>query len=122
LAKLDSQAKHRPQTKTAVHCSNRETASPTKSLATAILNNPVPFGALIPSGSIKETIMQTIPANQVATFSNPELGIASTVTTTRRGFAVTLLDTDAEQIVGTYIYPVAMLAQAINKAKQLANV
>jgi hypothetical protein len=67
-------------------------------------------------------MQNTIPANQVATFSNPELGIASTVTTTRRGFAVTLLDTDAEQIVGTYIYPVAMLAQAINKAKQLANV
>ncbi len=67
-------------------------------------------------------MQNTIPANQVATFSNPELGIASTVTTIRRGFAVTLLDTDAEQIVGTYIYPVAMLAQAINKAKQLANV
>lgn len=67
-------------------------------------------------------MQSTIPANQVATFPNPELGIASIVTTTKRGFAVTLLDTDAEQIVGTYIYPVAMLAQAINKAKQLANV
>ena len=63
-----------------------------------------------------------VPANQIATFPNPELGITSIVTTTRRGFAVTLLDTDAEQIVGTYIYPVAMLAQAINKAKHLANV
>jgi len=50
------------------------------------------------------------------------LGIASTVTTTQRGLAVTLLDTDAEQIVGVYIYPAAMLAQAINKAKVLANV
>lgn len=67
-------------------------------------------------------MQSTIPANQVATFPNPELGIASIVTTTKRGFAVTLIDTDAEQIVGTYIYPVAMLAQAINKAKQLANV
>lgn len=67
-------------------------------------------------------MQETIPANQVATFPNPELGIASTVTATKRGYAVTLLDTDAEQIVGTYIYPVAMLAQAINKAKQLANV
>lgn len=64
----------------------------------------------------------TAPANQVATFVNPDLGIASTVTTTKRGFAVTLLDTDAEMIVGTYIYPGAMLAQAINKAKALANV
>lgn len=64
----------------------------------------------------------TIPANQVATFVNPNLGIASTVTTVKKGFAVTLLDTDAEMIVGTYIYPAAMLAQAINKAKALANV
>ncbi len=64
----------------------------------------------------------TIPANQVATFTNPNLGIASTVTTVKKGFAVTLLDTDAEMIVGTYIYPTAMLAQAINKAKALANV
>ena len=67
-------------------------------------------------------MQNTIPANQVAIFPNPELGIASIVTATKRGYAVTLLDTDAEQIVGTYIYPVAMLAQAINKAKQLANV
>lgn len=67
-------------------------------------------------------MQSTAPANQVATFSNPQLGIASIVTATKRGFAVTLIDTDAEQIVGTYIYPVAMLAQAVNKAKQLANV
>lgn len=67
--------------------------------------------------------MQSVPhASQIAMFSNPELGIASIVTTTKKGFAVTLLDTDAEQIVGAYIYPVAMLAQAVNKAKQLANV
>lgn len=64
----------------------------------------------------------TTPANQVATFVNPDLGIASTVTTVKKGFAVTLLDTDSEMIVGTYIYPAAMLAQAINKAQQLANV
>lgn len=67
-------------------------------------------------------MQSTIPANQIATFPNAELGIASIVTATKRGYAVTLLDTDAEQIVGTYIYPVAMLAQAINKAKQLSNV
>lgn len=64
----------------------------------------------------------TTSANQVATFINPDLGIAATVTGTKRGFAVTLLDTDAEMIVGTYIYPVTMLVQAINKAKVLANV
>ncbi len=62
------------------------------------------------------------PANQIATFTNPDLGIASLVTQVKKGYAVTLLDTDAEMIVGTYIYPVAMLAQAINKAKALANV
>jgi len=66
--------------------------------------------------------MITTPANRVATFVNPDLGIASTVTTVKKGYAVTLLDTDAEQIVGAYIYPAAMLAQAINKAKVLANV
>jgi|688.fasta_scaffold668024_1 hypothetical protein len=66
--------------------------------------------------------MTTTPANRVATFVNPDLGIASTVTTVKKGYAVTLLDTDAEQIVGAYIYPAAMLAQAINKAKVLANV
>jgi hypothetical protein len=66
--------------------------------------------------------MTTNPANRVATFVNPDLGIASTVTTVKKGYAVTLLDTDAEQIVGAYIYPAAMLAQAINKAKVLANV
>jgi hypothetical protein len=67
-------------------------------------------------------MISTIPANQLATFSNPDLGIASLVTQTQKGYAVTLLDTDAEMIVGTYIYPLAMLAQAVNKAKQLANV
>lgn len=64
----------------------------------------------------------TIPANQIATFPNAEYGIASIVTKVAKGYAVTLLDTDAEMIVGTYIYPAAMLAQAINKAKALANV
>lgn len=64
----------------------------------------------------------TKPANQIATFVNPGLGIAATVTGITKGYAVTLMDTDAEQIVGTYIYPAAMLAQAINKAKVLANV
>lgn len=59
---------------------------------------------------------------QIATFPNAEYGIAATVTKITRGYAVTLIDTDAEQIVGTYIYPAAMLAQAINKAKALANV
>jgi hypothetical protein len=62
------------------------------------------------------------PANQIATFANPELGIASLVTTAQKGFAVTLLDTDAEMIVATKIFPLAMLVQAINYAKTIANV
>lgn len=62
------------------------------------------------------------PANQIATFANPELGIASLVTTTKKGFAVTLLDTDAELIVATKIFPLAMLSAAINYAQKIANV
>lgn len=64
----------------------------------------------------------TTPANQVATFVNPDLGIASTVTAIKKGFAVTLLDTDAELIVATKIFPLAMLVQAVNYAKAIANV
>jgi hypothetical protein len=61
-------------------------------------------------------------ANQIATFINFDFGIASLVTQVKKGYAVTLLDTDAEMIVATRIYPVAMLAQAINYAKKIANV
>ena len=62
------------------------------------------------------------PANQIATFANSELGIASLVTIVKKGFAVTLLDTDAELIVATKIFPLAMLVQAVNYAKAIANV
>lgn len=61
-------------------------------------------------------------ANQIATFINLDFGIASLVTQVKKGYAVTLLDTDAEMVVATRIYPVAMLAQAINYAKKIANV
>jgi len=60
--------------------------------------------------------------NQIATFVNAEYGIASLVTQVKKGYAVTLLDTDAEMVVATRIYPVAMFAQAINYAKEIANV
>jgi hypothetical protein len=60
--------------------------------------------------------------NQIATFINLDFGIASLVTQVKKGYAVTLLDTDAEMVVATRIYPVAMLAQAINYAKKIANV
>jgi hypothetical protein len=60
--------------------------------------------------------------NQVATFVNADLGIAATVTAVTKGFAVTLLDTDAEMIVATRIFPLAMLVQAVAFAKDIANV
>jgi len=59
---------------------------------------------------------------QIATYINEEYGIAALVTEISRGYAVTLLDTDAEQIVPTVrIFPLDMLAQAIVYAKQIAN-
>jgi len=64
--------------------------------------------------------MNTITPEQIATFPNAEYGIASLVTKVSKGYAVTLLDTDAEQVVATKIYPFTMLAQAINYAKKLA--
>lgn len=59
---------------------------------------------------------------QVATFVNVFYGIASLVTKTKKGYAVTLLDTDAEMIVATRIYPVTMLDQAVAYAKKIADV
>lgn len=62
-------------------------------------------------------------ANQIATFINAELGIASLVTKVTKGYAVTLWDTDAEQPVGNVrIYKNTMLAPAINYAKEIANI
>ena len=59
---------------------------------------------------------------QIATYLNEEYGIAALVTEISRGYAVTLLDTDAEEIVPTVrIFPLDMLDQAIVYAKQLAN-
>jgi hypothetical protein len=61
--------------------------------------------------------------DQIATFINADLGIAALVTRVTKGFAVTLWDTDAQLPVGgSRIYGSAMLAPAINYAKELANV
>ena len=60
-------------------------------------------------------------SSQVATFVNVLDGIASLVTKVSKGYAVTLIDTDAEQIVGTKIYPLTMFDQAVAYAKKLAN-
>ena len=61
-------------------------------------------------------------SNQVATFVNVLDGIASLVTKVSKGYAVTLIDTDAEQVVATKIYPPAMFDQAVTYAKKLANI
>ena len=61
-------------------------------------------------------------SNQVATFVNVLDGIASLVTKISKGYAVTLIDTDAEQVVTTRIYPPTMFDQAVAYAKKLANI
>lgn len=60
-------------------------------------------------------------SNQIATFINPDFGIAATVTETKRGYAVTFLDTDAEQIIETRIYPLDMETKAIEYAQSLTD-
>lgn len=42
---------------------------------------------------------------QVLTLVDLVYGLAVTVTQVSKGFAVTLIDTDAEEIVGTKVYP-----------------
>jgi hypothetical protein len=42
---------------------------------------------------------------QILTLVDPACGLAVTVTKVSKGFAVTLIDTDAEEIVGAKIYP-----------------
>lgn len=61
-------------------------------------------------------------SNQVETFVNVLDGIASLVTKVSKGYAVTLIDTDAEQVVTTRIYPSTMFDQAVTYAKKLANI
>jgi hypothetical protein len=60
---------------------------------------------------------------QNQTFINAVLGICATVTKVSKGYAVTLLDTEADDaIVGTRIYPTHMLPEALECAKLWANV
>lgn len=58
---------------------------------------------------------------QVATFTNPTDGTAAIVTDTKRGYAVTFLDTDAEAIIETRFYPHDMKAKAIAYAETLTK-
>ena len=56
-------------------------------------------------------------------FINVALGICATVTKVSKGYAVTLLDTEAEDaIVSTRIFPAHMLPEAVACAKLWANV
>lgn len=58
-------------------------------------------------------------SNQIATFTNAEFGIASIVTNTKKGYAVTFLDTDAEEVIQTRFYPHDKQSSAIEYAKSL---
>jgi hypothetical protein len=55
------------------------------------------------------------------TFTNTEFNIAAIVTETSKGFAVTLLDCDSQQIVGTRIFSADREADAIAYAKFLVR-
>lgn len=59
--------------------------------------------------------------DRIATFSNPEFGIVSTVTKVSKGYAVTLIDADAESIVGCRIFPLDRLSDAVNHAHKLSG-
>lgn len=59
--------------------------------------------------------------DQVATFTNPDYGVAAIVTSIKKGYAVTFLDTDAEAIIETRIFPHEMAAQAFAYARKLTQ-
>lgn len=58
---------------------------------------------------------------QIAIYPNAEYGIESRIYQTDTGFNVALFDTDAEQLVCLFIR-FQTLAQAVVKAKHLANI
>lgn len=63
-----------------------------------------------------------INANQIASFNNAEYGITSLVTKISKGYAVTLVDDDAGQVLpNVTIYPFDMLPQAIDYAKEISE-
>jgi hypothetical protein len=55
------------------------------------------------------------------TFTNTEFNIAATVTQVSKGFAVTLIDCDSEEIVGARIYPKDRYNDAVAYAKFLVK-
>jgi hypothetical protein len=59
--------------------------------------------------------------DKIAIFTNPVYGIAAIVTSIKKGYAVTFLDTDADAIITTRIYPHDMKPQAIAYAQNLTQ-
>jgi hypothetical protein len=55
------------------------------------------------------------------TFTNSDFNIAATVTKISKGFAVTLIDCDSEEIVGGRIYPNDRQDDAVAYAKFLVK-
>lgn len=55
-----------------------------------------------------------------ATFSNLAHNMTATVTPVERGYAVTLIDCDSQNIVATRVYPKDKGPQAIAYARELA--
>ena len=53
------------------------------------------------------------------TYINQDLGIAATITPTKQGYAVTLIDTDAQEIVSGKIYPYGQQTDAQQYAQLL---
>jgi hypothetical protein len=59
--------------------------------------------------------------NQILTLVNEDYGITSIVTKVSKGYAVTLIDTDAEDIVGSKLYPPEQLGEALAYAAKLCE-
>ena len=55
------------------------------------------------------------------TYINQDLGVAATITHTKQGYAVTLIDTDAQQIVGARIYPYGKQTDAQQYAQSIVR-
>ena len=54
-------------------------------------------------------------------YINDDLGVAATITPTKQGYAVTLIDTDAQEIVGARIYPYGQQIDAHEYARLLVE-
>ena len=55
------------------------------------------------------------------TYINFDLGVAATITPTKQGYAVTLIDTDAQEIVSGKIYPYGKQTEAQEYAQSIVR-